>query len=42
MDEAFEQRDHARDHNKRLHDLCLAVIDGGVTATDLALGSSAH
>lgn len=37
VDEAFERlRSHSRNHNRRLHDLCLAVVDGEVSAADLA------
>jgi hypothetical protein len=37
MDDAFERlRDHARNHNQRLHDLALAVVNGELTATELA------
>lgn len=42
MDEAFEGlRSHARNHNSRLHDVCLAVVEGGLAATDLALDDTA-
>ena len=37
VDEAFERlRAYSRNHNRRVHDLALAVIDGDVTATSLA------
>ncbi len=40
VDEAFERlRAHARNHNQRVHDLALSIIDGTVTATNLAAAS---
>ena len=37
IDDAFERlRTHARNHNRRLHDLARAVIDGEMTAASLA------
>lgn len=36
MADAFERlRIHYRNRNERLHDLCLAVVDGELAATDL-------
>lgn len=36
MDDAFERlRTHARNRNERLHDVCLTVVDGELSADDL-------
>lgn len=42
-DDAFERlRAYSRNHNRRVHDLALAIIEGEETATSLAAGNPVH
>lgn len=43
VDDAFERlRTHSRNHNRAVHDLALAVIDGELSATSLATEDTRH